>query len=91
MFDVAVDTRIHPQDTPAKILVVEVEPVFAIMPESALSDFGYHVLEQIENIKATIYLATTEHINAAIVDTNIDRQIAEAVADRLMERDISFV
>lgn len=91
MFDVAVDTRIHPQDTPAKILVVEVEPLFAIMLESSLSDFEYHVLGPVENPQATIYLATTEHIDAAIVDTNIDRQIVEAAADRLMERGIRFV
>ena len=61
------------------------------MLESSLSNFGYHVLGPVENPQATIYLATTEHIDAAIVDTNIDRQIAEAVADRLMERGIPFV
>jgi DNA-binding response OmpR family regulator len=91
MFDVAVDTRIQPQDTPARILVAEIEPLFAIMLESSLSDFGYHVLGPVENPQAAIYLAATEHIDAAIVDTNIDGQIAEVVADRLIERNIPFV
>jgi len=78
MFGVAVDTRIHLQDTMARILVVQEEPLVAIMQESALSDFGYHVLEPIENIKAAIHLAAMEHIDAVVVDTNIDGQIAEA-------------
>ena len=91
MFGVAVDTRIHPQDRMARILVVEAKPLVAIMLESALSDFGYHVLGPVENLKAATYLAATEHIDAAVVDTNIDGQIAEAVAVKLMERGIPFV
>ncbi len=91
MFGLAVDTRIHLQDTTARILVVEAESLVAIVLESALSNFGYHVLGPVENLKAATYLAATEHIDAAVVDTNIDGQIAEAVADKFMERGIPFV
>jgi DNA-binding NtrC family response regulator len=91
MFGVAVDTRTHPQNRMARILVFEKRLLVAIMLECALIDFGYRVLGPTEILKAAIYLAATEHIDAAIVDTNIDGQIAEAVADKLMERGIPFV
>jgi len=62
MFGVAVDTRIHLQDTMARILVFEKGPPVAIMLENALIDFGYHVLGPIENLKASIYLAATSFV-----------------------------
>jgi DNA-binding response OmpR family regulator len=67
------------------------EPLIAIMLEDALSDFGYHVIGPAENLKAAVYLAATENLDAAVVDINIDGEIAEAVADKLMERGIPFV
>jgi DNA-binding response OmpR family regulator len=75
----------------ARILVVEEEPLIAIMLEDALSDFGYHVIGPAENLKAAVYLAATENLDAAVVDINIDGEIAEAVADKLVERGIPFV
>lgn len=90
MISMGADTGVQPQDRAARILVVEEEPLVAIMLEDALGDFGYHVLGPVENPKAAIFLAETEHIDAAVVDTNIDGQIAESVADKLMERGIPF-
>jgi DNA-binding response OmpR family regulator len=91
MFDVAVDTRIHPQDGMARSLVVEAEPLVAIVLESALTDLGYQVLGLVKILKAATYLAATKHIDAAVVDTNIGGQIAEVVADKLIERAIPIV
>lgn len=91
MFDIAADTREHRQVGTVRILVVEAEPRVAIMLEDALNDFGYHVLGPAENLKAATSLAATEHIDAAVVDTNIDGEIAEAVADTLLARGIPFV
>jgi len=62
MLGIAVDTRTHPQNRMARILVVEAEPLVAIMLESALSNFGYYVLGPVENIKAAIYLAATSFV-----------------------------
>jgi DNA-binding response OmpR family regulator len=75
----------------ARILVVEEEPLIAMMLEDALSDFGYHVVGPAENLKAAVYLAAIENLDAAVVDINIDGEIAEAVAGKLMERSIPFV
>jgi len=91
MLNVTADTQICLQDKTARILVVEEEPSVAIMLDEALSDFGYHVLGPVENLKAAVYLAEMEHIDAAVVDSNIDGRIAEAVTDKLMERGIPFV
>ena len=91
MLIVAVDTTVYPQDRTARILVVEEEPIVAIMLDDALSDFGYHVLGPVENLRAALCLAATEHIDAAVVDSNIDGQIANAVVDKLVEREIPFV
>jgi DNA-binding response OmpR family regulator len=91
MFSIAAGGRVYGQDSTARILVVEEEPTIAIMLDDALSDFGYHVLGPVENLKAAIYLAATEHIDAAVVDSNFDGQIADAVADKLTERGIPFV
>ena len=91
MISVATATNGHALDTQARILVVEEKPIVAIMLDDALNDAGYHVLGPVENLKAAIHLAATEYIDAAVVDTNIDGQIAEGVTDKLMERGIPFV
>lgn len=80
-----------PQGAPRRVLVVEDEPLIAIMLEEALSDFGYAVVGPVENLKAAIQLAATEQIDTAVVDINIDGQIADAVADKLMDRGIPFL
>ncbi|MEI7806670.1 MAG: response regulator [Hyphomicrobiales bacterium] len=76
---------------PIRVLVVEDEPLVAIMLEEALRDFGYAVVGPVENLKSAIQLAATERIDTAIVDINIDGQVATTVADRLMERGIPFL
>jgi DNA-binding response OmpR family regulator len=91
MLNVATDTQIYAQDRTARILVVEEEPSVAIMLDDELSDFGYHVLGPVENLKAAVYHAEIERIDAAVVDSNIDGRIAQAVTNKLMERGIPFV
>jgi DNA-binding response OmpR family regulator len=78
-------------ENPVRILVVEDEPLIAIMLEEALSDFGYTVVGPVENLKAAIHLAATERIDTAVVDINIDGHLADAVADKLIERGIPFM
>lgn len=80
-----------PQIAPRRVLVVEDEPLIAIMLDEALSDFGYTVVGPVENLKAAIQLAASERIDTAVVDVNIDGQIADAVADKLLDRGIPFL
>jgi len=91
MLNTAIDIDIYPEARTPRILVVEEEPVVAIMLDDALSDFGYHVLGPVENLRAAVYLAANERIDAAVVDSNIDGRIAHDVAENLMERNIPFV
>ena len=91
MHSITARTRIYEQHGVTRILVVEEEPIVAIMLDDALSDFGYHILGPVENQNAAIYLAATEDIDVAVVDTNTGREISEAVTDKLTERGIPFV
>ena len=80
-----------PPLAPLRVLVVEDEPLVAIMLEDALQDFGYQVVGPVENLKAAIQLAASERLDAAVLDINIDGTISEAVADQLMARSIPFL
>lgn len=81
----------EPALAPLRVLVVEDEPLVAIMLEDALQDFGYQVVGPVENLKAAIQLAGSERLDAAVLDINIDGTISDAVADRLMTRGIPFL
>ncbi|HWM82344.1 MAG TPA: response regulator [Pseudolabrys sp.] len=74
-----------------RILVVEDEPLVAIMLEEALQDSGYQVVGPVENLKSAIHLAGCEQIDAAVVDINIDGTVSGPVADRLIARGIPFI
>lgn len=74
-----------------RILVVDDEPMVAIMLEDALQEFGYQVVGPVENLRSAVQLAGSERIDAAIVDINIDGQVSDAVADKLIERGIPFI
>ena len=74
-----------------RVLVVEDEALVGITMEDFLGDFGYSVVGPIENMQAAILLAATEKIDVAVVDINISGQVATAVADKLIEREIPFL
>jgi len=74
-----------------RVLVVEDEALVGIIMEDFLGDFGYSVVGPIENMQAAILLAATEKIDVAVVDINISGQVATAVADKLIEREIPFL
>jgi two-component SAPR family response regulator len=74
-----------------RVLVIEDEALVGMMIEDFLGDFGYSVVGPIENLQAAILLAATEQIDVAVVDINIAGQVATAVADKLIEREIPFL
>jgi two-component SAPR family response regulator len=74
-----------------RVLVIEEEALVGMMIEDFLGDFGYSVVGPIENLQAAILLAATEQIDVAVVDINISGQVATAVADKLIEREIPFL
>jgi DNA-binding response OmpR family regulator len=80
-----------PSAAVCRILVVDDEPMVAIMLEDALQEFGYQVVGPVENLRSAVQLAGSERLDAAIVDINIDGQMSDAIADKLMERGIPFI
>jgi DNA-binding response OmpR family regulator len=74
-----------------RVLVIEDEALVGMMIEDFLGDFGYSVVGPIENLEAAVFLAATEHIDVAVVDINISGQVATAVADKLIDREIPFL
>ena len=74
-----------------RVLVIEDEALVGMMIEDFLGDFGYSVVGPIENPEAAIFLAATEQIDVTVVDINISGQVATAVADKLIEREIPFL
>jgi DNA-binding response OmpR family regulator len=74
-----------------RVLVIEDEAIVGMMIEDFLGDFGYSVVGPIENLQAAILLAATEQIDVAVVDINISGQVATAVADKLIDREIPFL
>lgn len=85
------ETSAQPATAIRRILVVDDEPMVAMMLEDALQDFGYRVVGPVENLRSAVQLAGSERIDAAIVDINIDGQVSDDVADKLMHRGIPFI
>jgi CheY-like chemotaxis protein len=73
-----------------RILVVEDEPVLAMLLQDALSDMGCSVVFAHEVREAT-QLAKTEALECGFLDVKIGNETVVPVADALRERNIPFV
>jgi DNA-binding response OmpR family regulator len=73
-----------------RVLVLEDDAFVAIMLEDMLTESGYEVIA-VGNLKSAIQLAASEQIDFAIIDINIDGQVAYKVADNLTERHIPLL
>lgn len=73
-----------------RILVVEDEPVLAMLLQDALKDMGCSVLFA-QEVREAILLAKTEALECAFLDVKIGNETVVPVADALKERNIPFV
>lgn len=78
-------------DEVRKLLVVEDEPLIAMMLEAELESLGLHVVGPVSNLKSALRLAQTRDLDGALLDRNINGTFADAVADVLHARNIPFV
>jgi CheY-like chemotaxis protein len=78
-------------DQRARILVVEDEALVAFALAEILEDFGYDVVGPAPNTKAALRLVAEEQVSAAILDVNLGRESADAVAEALAAAAIPFV
>jgi len=83
--------RVTPTQKSLRVLVVEDEPLIALMIEDALARHGHVVIGPISKLDAAMMLAREEHFDAAILDVNIRGGHSFPVAEVLLARGIPFV
>jgi CheY-like chemotaxis protein len=71
-----------------KILVVEDEPLVAMLLEEILDDLGYTVVGPAGTLKEGLDLAQSEEFDAAILDVNLRGKRSFEIADLLKTRAI---
>lgn len=76
--------------TSAVVLLVEDEMLIAMMLETTLRGFGWNVVKA-SRVAAGARLATTEAVDAALLDVNVAGEKVVPVARALRERGIPFV
>lgn len=77
--------------TTRRILLVEDEPLIAIMMKEALRELGIEVLGPIGTVAAALSAAEREPLDGAVLDVNLGGDPIYPVADLLTARGISFV
>jgi two-component sensor histidine kinase/CheY-like chemotaxis protein len=73
-----------------RILVVEDEPLVAMMAAAALEKAGCTVVGPAPTLAEALRLAEEERLDAAVLDRNLGGQCSDSVAERLRERGILF-
>jgi CheY-like chemotaxis protein len=73
------------------ILVMEDEPLVAMMLEDELEAMGIHVVGPANNLKSALQLAEFLKLDGALLDLNINGVYATKVADKLRTRGVPFV
>ncbi len=75
---------------PMRILIVEDEPMIAMLLEDTLDMLGHEVAGTAESVEAAIALIDADAIDAAIVDINLNGEKAWPVAEALTSASIPF-
>ena len=73
------------------LLVLEDEPLIAMMLQDELESLGVHVIGPVSNLKSALRIAKTLDLDGALLDRNINGTFADDVADALHSRNIPFV
>jgi len=74
-----------------KILIVEDEPIVAMMVEDMLIDLGAEAIGPASTLDGALDLAQTGGFDAAILDLNLNGERTGGVADILRRRGLPFV
>jgi CheY-like chemotaxis protein len=73
------------------VLVVEDEPLVAMLIEDMLADLGCTVAETTDRLEPALRAANESTFDFAMIDVNLAGQPAYPVADRLAARGIPFI
>lgn len=74
-----------------RILVVEDEPIVAMMIEQMIEDIGAHTVGPATSLEQALDLATTADVHVAILDLNLNGQRTSEVAKTLKQRGVPFI
>lgn len=74
-----------------RVLVVEDEPLIAMLIESMLEDAGCEVVATAPNLKTGLVEAQKENLDLAILDMTLGQDSSFAIADILDDRGVPFL
>ncbi len=75
----------------SRILIVEDEPLIALMLADMLADLGYQVAASVTQVGEALSVLDDIAIDIALLDVNIGAQKIDPVADRLAARGTPFI
>ncbi len=82
----------HKERTPPRILIVEDEPLIALMLSDMLAELGFEVVASLNQVSDALdLLAENTSIDIALLDVNIGAQKIDPVADLLAARGTPFI
>jgi DNA-binding response OmpR family regulator len=73
-----------------RVLVLEDEPLIAMMMRDWLTELGYETLGPAETVQAALALIESNQPDAAILDISLGKQDCYPVADRLQDQAVPF-
>lgn len=74
-----------------RVLIVEDEPLIALMLADMLADLGYDVAANVTQVAEALSVLADTAIDAALLDVNLGTQKIDPVADLLAERGTPFL
>jgi DNA-binding response OmpR family regulator len=76
---------------PRSILIVEDEPLIAMMLEDFLESLGHRVVATCDSVESALEKVESGGFDLAILDVNLKGESVWPVATRLRERNVPFV
>lgn len=74
-----------------RILVVEDEPIVAMLIEDMLEELGASAVGPVPSVSLALGLLGAERVDAAVLDVNLGSERSDAVANRLTADGIPFI
>lgn len=74
----------------ARVLVVEDEPLIAMLIEEWLGELGHEAVGPVASVAEGVTLLETGAFDAALLDVNLGSERSDAIADILVARKIPF-
>jgi DNA-binding response OmpR family regulator len=81
----------HAPHKPWRVLLVEDDPIIAIMLGDMLHELGCSVIGPAGSAAAALTLIASERIDGAVLDWNLGREDSSLVAEELLRRATPFV